>query len=415
MGLDVRALWLIGALTSSSCGLLVLVLHRQYPAPSKKALTLFGAANIILGANYLLSLGHAWVGEFAFHVIGNVCVSLSLGLEYAAVCTLKRTKVRYAFVLGPSILVLLLDSSLTFLAHNFTIQDPINDSINASVMIVLAWSFYEKEEDRRPYPDLIAAVVYGILTAVNVVSIAQAVRTGQFPAENDYNVPESIVTNIAAIIVQTITLSLFMLMLSERLNRTMTEQAMRDPLTQLYNRRAFEELAFREISGAARSKAALSFLIFDLDKFKSINDQYGHTAGDEILRSSAILLREGLRDEDFLARWGGDEFCAILPRTGPAQAEAVAVRILSAFSHHTFPCAHKKISVTLCVGISLLENGERDLHALFARADAALYRAKTSGRNTFEFAPQLRWEPPENSLGTSLAHLPSHDLPSSTA
>jgi len=193
---------------------------------------------------------------------------------------------------------------------------------------------------------------------------------------------------MAAIMAEAVVFPVLLLMLSERLNRTLVAQAMRDPLTALFNRRAFEEIAFREMSGATRTGLGISLLMFDIDRFKQVNDQYGHTTGDAVLKAVAETLRASLRDEDFLCRWGGDEFLALLPRAKREPAQFVAERVLQAFNDFSFPLDGKSIPVAVSIGIATNEGGAKDLPALVELADDALYRAKEAGRKRFAFAEQ---------------------------
>jgi diguanylate cyclase (GGDEF)-like protein len=175
-------------------------------------------------------------------------------------------------------------------------------------------------------------------------------------------------------------------MLSDRLNRNLVAQATRDPLTGLFNRRAFEEIAFREISGAARTGMSLSLLMFDLDQFKQINDRYGHAAGDAVLNTVVATLRNCLRDEDFLCRWGGDEFFALLPRAKREQAQNVAERVLTSFEALNFSIEEQPIEIAVSIGIVTHEGSSKDIASLVLLADAALYQAKEAGRKRFAFA-----------------------------
>jgi len=179
-------------------------------------------------------------------------------------------------------------------------------------------------------------------------------------------------------------------MLSERLNRQLMVQAMRDELTGLYNRRAFEEIAYRELSGATRTGEAFAVLMFDVDNFKQVNDKFGHHAGDLLLKLVAKTLRECLRDEDYLCRWGGDEFYALLPRASATQAEQVVKRIDAAIAAIELLYEGNKIHVGISTGIVSNSGGNADFDAILRKADMAMYRAKQAGRHGYAFASSKR-------------------------
>lgn len=160
-----------------------------------------------------------------------------------------------------------------------------------------------------------------------------------------------------------------------------------DPLTGLYNRRHTIEVAEHEIRRRARSAAPLSFLIADIDHFKSINDTHGHDAGDRVLVEVAAALRRSTREQDIVARWGGEEFLVVLPDSGPEAAAAVGERIRRETLRTCAAGAGLPTPVTLTIGVVVHRNGETFGDAV-GRADRALYRGKEAGRDRVEFALQ---------------------------
>ncbi|MBI4579411.1 MAG: diguanylate cyclase [Planctomycetes bacterium] len=157
--------------------------------------------------------------------------------------------------------------------------------------------------------------------------------------------------------------------------------AARDALTGVYNRRYFSDVIAREFAASERYDADLTCLMFDLDHFKEINDRFGHRAGDEVLTLAAQCIRQELRDADVAARFGGDEFILLLPRTSAAAAVHVADRITNRFLE-TARQKRPQIPATLSIGIaSLRVTRARSAEALIHEADVALYKAKTAGRN----------------------------------
>jgi diguanylate cyclase (GGDEF)-like protein len=158
-----------------------------------------------------------------------------------------------------------------------------------------------------------------------------------------------------------------------------------DPLTNLYNRRFFTEIIDAELQRTSRLKSFLSLLIVDIDRFKEINDSYGHQVGDEVLLAVADKLSEALRTYDIASRYGGDEFVIVLPNTQLLSGLEVAERIRKAVQSINFKVPLGKLSVTVSIGIAAFPTEKVDCYnALFTGADAALYRAKHNGRNRVE-------------------------------
>ena len=161
-----------------------------------------------------------------------------------------------------------------------------------------------------------------------------------------------------------------------------------DPLTEVNNRRFFDQRLEEEIMRTMRGKAPLACLLIDVDHFKRINDSYGHQAGDSVLRQVAAVLRQHLRGQDVLARYGGEEFVALLSSATLERAEIIAERIRTALEQRELPLeSGDKLRITASIGVSVLHprqhHGEfkRLGTELVERADQALYRAKESGRN----------------------------------
>jgi diguanylate cyclase (GGDEF)-like protein len=166
-----------------------------------------------------------------------------------------------------------------------------------------------------------------------------------------------------------------------RLHRLVARQASTDGLTELANRREFEESLANEISRAGRFGGSLALILADLDNFKQVNDRFGHQAGDEVLRAFADILRETVRDIDVAARYGGEEFAILLPQTDLAGAEQLAERLRRAIAGQSMVrAAGADVSVTSSFGVASFPEATT-APSLFAAADEALYRAKRAGKN----------------------------------
>lgn len=161
-----------------------------------------------------------------------------------------------------------------------------------------------------------------------------------------------------------------------------------DQLTGVNNRAAFESTLQREVELAHRNKAPLSLVVVDIDHFKTINDQYGHSSGDEILKAFAATLASNLRGSDIVFRFGGEEFVIILSNTDRDGANLVAERLRQAVLDTAYSCNTLHINVTASFGIAHL-TGQDSGQSLFDKADQALYQAKQNGRNrVVAYGPQ---------------------------
>jgi diguanylate cyclase (GGDEF)-like protein len=169
--------------------------------------------------------------------------------------------------------------------------------------------------------------------------------------------------------------------------RTLEHESLTDPLTGIANRRRLEAEGEALITGCCIAGHQYSVLMADLDRFKRINDEYGHSAGDIVLSEVAALMRAELRSGDLLARYGGEEFAAVLPRISVDRAQAIAERIRNSIESHRFATEHGELAITISIGVAdatragCSESEDNPLRASLAAADAQLYQAKQNGRN----------------------------------
>jgi diguanylate cyclase (GGDEF)-like protein len=171
-------------------------------------------------------------------------------------------------------------------------------------------------------------------------------------------------------------------------NRMLSEVSSRDALTGLYNRWFVLEKIDSEMNRALRHGSPMSLLMLDIDHFKRVNDTWGHGAGDQVLQAIGQLLRDSCRVYDVPGRYGGEEFCIVLPETKPGNTGVVAERIRSRMEATALPCGDASIRVTTSIGIAGMDISEANElltpAALIERADRALYSAKNRGRNRVE-------------------------------
>ncbi|MBA6233173.1 MULTISPECIES: sensor domain-containing diguanylate cyclase [unclassified Colwellia] len=176
------------------------------------------------------------------------------------------------------------------------------------------------------------------------------------------------------------------------LNKTLEElaQANRiDGLTQIFNRKHWEECLEKEFSRARRYQHGLALIMFDLDHFKLLNDTYGHLGGDLVLIETARVISSLLRLGDLFGRYGGEEFAIILPNTDIVGALDVAERIRVAISKNVINFQESEIKVTASVGVAVISEDDNRYEDLISNTDLALYDAKASGRNIVCVAKQL--------------------------
>jgi len=182
----------------------------------------------------------------------------------------------------------------------------------------------------------------------------------------------------------------FIFLSSAKLRLELLWHAQADELTGLLNRWALRRIALREISRCGRTKDPVSVLMMDLDGLKKVNDSQGHGCGDAVLQAIAGVLRETVRDQDAVARIGGDEFCILLPDTGLTEAATVAERLRSQIDEMILQYRGQSVRVFASLGVSSSEECGLSWQKLLEQSDIALYRAKREGKNRVVVADRPR-------------------------
>ena len=172
----------------------------------------------------------------------------------------------------------------------------------------------------------------------------------------------------------------------ERANRELQTLSVKDGLTNVFNRRYFNQKINEEWSRAIRHQRPFALLMIDIDRFKSINDTWGHVCGDHVLtRVASVLKAVVCRPGDTISRYGGEEFSILLPETSLEGAEKVADSLVQRVAAEAIDFNNVRIPVTISIGLAVfpIDKQDRDVQSFVERADKALYHAKESGRNRY--------------------------------
>jgi len=249
-------------------------------------------------------------------------------------------------------------------------------NLAAGVLLTATGHQYWLGRSDAPAPSMAIAGLY-VLTALSYVTCAVVLAaSGQWvvgEAPNNWSEALNAIVAIAGI---TGIGALSLALNRSRLARSHRQDAMTDPLTGLLNRRAlFKQFADRPVDRFT------AVMIFDLDRFKHVNDAFGHSVGDEVLRRFGEVLSECLRGTDICARLGGEEFAAVLPRTTTDRAHQVAERVRKSFAELVIETQGCSLQCTVSVGIAFATSQLPSFEEVLSDADRALYRAKNGGRN----------------------------------
>lgn len=318
-------------------------------------------------------------------LIANAIFALCISLQAAAILEFHGRKLAVWWHVAPPVAIIVL---FAVLKDNLVSRAALTAAFGAAMLATgLLLQRLEFRPDRPARFMVMAGFVAGAfaLFARATVTLVEPGILRDFTTPTDFQ-GASFLVALGVILLTSVG---FLLMQKERAEEVAQRLAVTDPLTGTFNRRTFLELGAKEIARTRRAKGALSLLMIDLDHFKKVNDQYGHQAGDEALKGVVDALQGSLRREDLLVRYGGEEFCVLLPDVMLDQAAMLAERARSAVERATVDCRGKPLKLTISIGVAMLvRDSAEDIERLVSRADEALYSAKASGRNRVVMYPQ---------------------------
>jgi diguanylate cyclase (GGDEF)-like protein len=305
----------------------------------------------------LLAFGCGWQGARAFERRAPLWLPLSAG-----------PAIWFAACLLPGFL------------ENTVYRVALSSALIAPLSAAAAWEFWRGRRERLPSRWTVI-VLFSSLALLFVVRIP-LIPVAPFPFGALPAQPSTAALFNVIMFFHTMLLSVLLVALTkERLEFDQRTKAQTDPLTGALNRRAFMAVGHRLVMRHERKGEPLCLLFIDLDHFKLLNDRYGHSGGDDVLTRFVQFVQLNIRPTDFLFRLGGEEFCCLLPYTGPQEALGVAERIRRELQRTLVEVAGTRVNLTVSIGIASTAVFGYDLDTLVRRADMAVYVAKREGRN----------------------------------
>ena len=379
MTLDFGTLSAAGGLVAFVSGLLLVFAWRQYDGGGA-ALRL--SLSHLLGASAIMLLAFGTLEDAALPMLAQPVFVLAAFFALSSIL---------AFEKRDKPLLLLLTASFCFVPLVWlTMTDGYADLVrilqlatSSTLYVVSAWLLWRSSLEKLSAKLPLAAIflLHGLM---NYIGLAETVLRESLPS----GVPsfsqwyglihiESMVYFIGT--------ALFMVALLKERSEARHKSASRtDPLTGLPNRRAFFDACDRMVEHCRRTGTPCAVLAIDLDRFKAVNDTFGHAVGDRVLQKFANATREQLRPFDVVGRIGGEEFAVLLPRTHSREGAEIARRLKEAFSASAHEVDGHEVRATLSIGVAVVLGVEATVGEALERADAALYRAKLNGRDRVE-------------------------------
>src|SRR5215813_3471626 len=380
MSFDTSTLYLVATMLAAMLGGMLVLFGRQ---ENIAALKWWGAAYLLGSAAVAIwTIWGATLGPVASLTLTSIGF-FACGMVWNASRVFHGRKLLWpGLVLGPLVWI----ATMTTLAPR---DASIRLSMGAAIVAIYAaltaselWSERRRDMQQR-WPTVTVPVLHGGVLMLPIL-------IGVYMRPYDTNFSSSIwVTafSIELVLYAICTVFVIFMLVSDRTVAAHKNAASTDPLTGLFNRRGFSEACSRVIEREAKAGRPVTVMIFDIDHFKSINDRFGHPAGDEILKLFATVVVSNLRISDLSGRIGGEEFAALLPC--PLDEGVVAAeRVREAFADSGIVCEQGPVDTTVSIGVAGGPAGT-ELEVLLSAADTALYQAKRGGRNRVEAAEEL--------------------------
>ena len=407
LDLDVRTLFIVSISVTMVLGFLLL--FAWYQNREIRALGWWSASHFVMciGAGLLGARG--FIPDVVSIDIANALLLIACGMGWGGARLFDERSVPVSGVLAGAILWLL------------ACQLPgLNDSVNARIMLSSAiisvyaigtgceiWRGRQLEPLMSRWPLSATQFVHGAVYALRIwLVFAFPVA----PGATLFSAAWFSIIALESLLYLIVASFMILAMAKERSELVHKTNAMLDPLTNIPNRRAFLDAAMRRMRQRSRNPEPVTALLFDLDHFKSINDRFGHSVGDEVLRIFTAKAAAEFRSTDMMGRLGGEEFGALLFGAGEGTAVGTAERIRRALMVATAEIDGKHVDATVSIGVAALTSDSvEDVAELLARADNALYLAKERGRNRVEVAgkrPPVA-VPPVEEARAAVATIPS--------
>jgi diguanylate cyclase (GGDEF)-like protein len=378
--LDNRTLYGCQCILAIMFAALFLSMSRVYPMV--RGIRSIGSAFLLgIPCTFLvLSRGH--ISDFLSVDIANVLATAGFILLYSGVVQFVSGKMRLRLVTGPSVLALGVVYYYSEVRHNILPRIVAMGMIEALLIGLTAWELLRASADASPQSaNRSTARFFGILLVIlAALCVVRSVISVILGAPSDFMQRDAVQTstmlmNLVYIAVYGLC---FLTMAGHEMIQRSQEESETDLVSGAFNRRGIESRLNTELKRSNRSQMRLSVALLDIDHFKSINDRFGHAAGDEAIRGVSLAISKCLRGVDYLGRYGGDEFLLVFPMTTITDASIVLERVKQVVENLEIRDDYEPL--TLSVGATEA-SPEDDAVTLIARADEALYIAKSDGRN----------------------------------
>lgn len=382
--LDAHTLIFAGGVSAFMTMLAMVAARRGFP-DSIAGLELWGAGSCAQAAGAMLLSFRAGIPEVLPAVLGPSLLVLGQSLMLHAIRRFHGDRFRPALIYTPAATMLIGTAVFFFVRDLINVRAAIYSATSFVPLVLSMHLLFTGFRERLRAPSRLASAALAVIT---VLLLYQAVNSivleiGLLDSRNlSYVIFVALYGGLNVLATFG-----FLLMANERLRAEIERMSTLDSLTEVFNRRTFVKLAEVELARAERGGTKVALVFLDMDRFKSINDTHGHAVGDRILLEFVGCTRGVLRRQDVFGRFGGEEFCLLLPETGLEEGRLAAERVRLATEKSVIRFDGLSLGCTVSAGVSGTEIHGADLDRMLRGADEAMYLAKRNGRNRVELDP----------------------------
>lgn len=378
--IDLMTAMILGLSINTIMAVIILITARKFPKTASQSMKYWAIGLFFLAGSYLIFGGFIQTKSTPFDLLGNLfVVAAIISMSHAVSIFLKVKLVRqYQLIMLLTSLALLLSYLISQNIYTTVLITCLGIVISISVLAKPMFMSTWKQ------PTSAKIIIFTVTAVLQLLLIIRGIDYFLTPRPA-WGFSESsmvdFITIIIAVVGPVITTFGFMLMHQERAYKELARLASVDSLTQIYNRHATELKARVLFKQSIQNQTPIAVMLIDLDKFKLINDQFGHAAGDEVLFETAQIIRKVIGKSNVVGRFGGEEFFVILPGYDLPQAQMKSQQLLAAFREHGHGRGANTYQITASIGVVERKSDETSFSNTLRRADLAMYDAKNSGRD----------------------------------
>lgn len=339
-------------------------------------------ANLVVAVGLMLRLFGDWVPEFLTTILSNILFLTGPGLYYIALSQFTGFPYSRTYVIG------VITAALSSLLYFTYWQDDLGKRLitlslgSVAMVLILLYQLWQTRKTSLRFSANLMLVFFMINAIFLIVRTIFLIMDP--PQETLSLSPAQSATYLLSFGISFFWSIGFILMVSQRLRNDLMDVATMDVLTRIPNRRATQLFLEKELARARRNHTEFSVLLIDLDRFKQVNDRWGHAVGDHVLVETARFFQSMIRKQDWVGRWGGEEFLMIVPSSAPDEARILAERLRTGIAGLYYTHGSASFCITVSIGVTRA-NEKDEIDEILKKADMALYAAKQT-RNTVSVA-----------------------------